>query len=84
MDNKELSDLSVERKECLKCGALWINGEHYWSGTGKKGNELDLAGLVCNNHGDETCINPCVGMEGGVTWVERLTQLQYESSDGRN
>ena len=84
MDNKELSDLSVERKECLKCGALWINGEHYWSGTGKKGNELNLAGLVCNNHGDETCINPCVGMEGGVTWVERLTQLQYESSDGRN
>ena len=84
MDNKELSDLSVERKECLKCGALWINGEHYWSGTGKKRNELDLAGLVCNNHGDETCINPCVGMEGGVTWVERLTQLQYESSDGRN
>ena len=84
MDNKELSDLSVERKECLKCGALWINGEHYWSGTGKKGNELNLAGLVCNNHGDETCINPCVGMEGGVTWVERLTQLHYESSDGRN
>ena len=84
MTDKELSDLSVERKECLKCGALWINGEHYWSGTGKKGNELDLAGLVCNNHGDETCINPCVGMEGGVTWVERLTQLQYESSDGRN
>ena len=84
MDNKELSDLSVERKECPKCGSLWINGEHYWSGTGKKGNELDLAGLVCNNHGDETCINPCVGMEGGVTWVERLTQLQNESSDGRN
>ena len=78
MDNKELSDLSVERKECPKCGALWINGEHYWSGTGKKGNELDLAGLVCNNHGDETCINPCVGMEGGVTWQKRLTELSED------
>ena len=78
MSNKELSDLSIERKECPKCGALWINGEHYWSGTGKKGNELDLAGLVCNNHGDETCINPCVGMEGGVTWQKRLTELSEE------
>jgi len=78
MSNKELSDLSVERKECPKCGAIWINGEHYWSGTGKKGNELDLAGLVCNNHGDETCINPCVGMEGGVTWQKRLTELSED------
>jgi len=78
MSNKELSDLSVERKECPKCGALWINGQHYWSGTGKKGNELDLAGLVCNNHGDETCINPCVGMEGGVTWQKRLTELSED------
>jgi len=78
MSNKELSDLSLERKECPKCGALWINGEHYWSGTGKKGNELDLAGLVCNNHGDETCINPCVGMEGGVTWQKRLTELSED------
>jgi len=78
MTNKELSDLSVERKECPKCGALWINGEHYWSGTGKKGNELDLAGLGCNNHGDDTCINPCVGMEGGVTWKKRLTELEQD------
>ena len=53
--------------------------------TGKKGNELDLAGLVCNNHGDETCINPCMGMEGGVTWEERmitLGRLEDESQDG--
>jgi len=78
MTNKELSDLSLERKECQKCGALWINGEHYWSGTGKKGNELDLAGLVCNKLGDDTCINPCVGMEGGVTWTQRLTQLEED------
>jgi hypothetical protein len=85
MTSKELSDLSVERKECPKCGATWLNGQHYWSGTWKPGNELDLAGLVCNKLGDETCINPCVGMEGGVTWNERLTTLgkleEYEPQD---
>ena len=78
MTNKELSDLSIERKECPKCGAIWINGEHYWSGTGKKGNELDLAGLVCNKLGDDTCINPCTGMEGVVTWEQRLTELEQD------
>ena len=78
MIDKELSDLSLERKECPKCGALWINGQHYWSGTGKKGNELDLAGLVCNKLGDDTCINPCVGMDGGVTWEKRLTELEQD------
>ena len=78
MNDRELSDLSMERKECPKCGALWINGQHYWSGTGKLGNELDLAGLVCNRLGDDTCINPCVGKEGGVTWAQRLTQLEED------
>ena len=53
--------LTSDTKTCPKCGATWIGGQHYWSGTGKLGNELDLAGLVCNNLGDETCINPCVG-----------------------
>ena len=57
---RELSDLSMERKECPKCGAVWINGQHIWSGTGNKGNELDLAGLVCNKLGDANCINPCL------------------------
>ena len=57
-ENKELSDLKLERKECPKCGAIWINGQHIWSGTGKTGNEDDLAGLVCNNLGDHQCINP--------------------------
>ena len=77
-NEKEVSDLSIERKECPKCGAIWINGEHYWAGTCKKGNELDLAGLVCNKLGDETCINPCNGMEGGVTWAKRLTELEQD------
>ena len=71
----------MDNKECPKCGATWIDGEHYWSGTGKKGSELDLAGLVCNSFGDETCINPCMGMEGGVTWEERWTSLQKITDD---
>ena len=78
MENKKLSDLSIDRKECPKCGATWLNGEHYWSGTGKKGNELDLAGLVCNKLGDNTCINPCRGADGGVTWAKRLTELEED------
>ena len=45
----EQTSLSVDTKTCPKCGATWIGGQHYWSGTGKLGNELDLAGLVCNN-----------------------------------
>ena len=76
MTNKELSDLSVERKECLKCGAVWLNGQHYWSGTGKEGDPHDLAGLVCNKLGDETCINPCKGSTSGITWAKRLEQLE--------
>ena len=57
-NDKELSDLKLERKECPKCGAIWINGQHRWSGTGAKGNNLDLAGLVCNMMADTNCINP--------------------------
>tara|TARA_B100000925_G_scaffold124053_1_gene92161 strand:+ start:521 stop:766 length:246 start_codon:yes stop_codon:yes gene_type:complete len=71
---KELSDLKLERKECPKCGAVWMNGEHYWK-TGSKGNEHDLAGLVCNQLGDNTCINPMKGQEGGDTWEKRLEFL---------
>ena len=75
MTDKEMSDLSVTRAECPKCGALWINGEHYWSGTGKKGNELDLAGLVCNKLGNFQCINPKKGADGGDTWEKRFAEL---------
>lgn len=79
MTNKELSDLSMDRKECPKCGATWLNGEHRWIGTGKKGSELDLAGLVCNKLGDDTCINPCRGQGGGDTWAKRLGDLDSKS-----
>ena len=75
-DPKEVSSFSMERKECEKCGAVWLNGQHMWTGTGQKGNELDLAGLVCNNITKEDpdyikCINPCRGQVGGQTWEYR-------------
>ena len=73
--DKELSDLFMSRKECPKCGATWINGEHRWSGTGVKGNELDLAGLVCNRLADNQCINPMKGSTGGDTWDKRIEDL---------
>jgi hypothetical protein len=78
LEDKELSDLSLSRKECPKCGAVWINGQHYWSGTGNKGSELDLAGLVCNKMGDHQCINPKKGIDGGDTWAQRLETLDLE------
>jgi ribosomal protein S27AE len=74
-NDKELSDLKIERKECPKCGATWMNGQHRWA-TGAVGNEADLAGLVCNNLGDNTCINPVKGMEGGDTWEKRMEFLE--------
>lgn len=78
-----MSDLKLHRKECPKCKAVWINGEHRWSGTGNKGNELDLAGLVCNNLGDETCINPLRGQDGGDTWEKRLADLEKKEKEIR-
>ena len=50
---------------------MWINGQHIWGGTGETGNELDLAGLVCNKLGDHRCINPMKGQDGGQTWEYR-------------
>ena len=71
--SKELSDLKLERKECPKCGATWINGMHVFRGTAAsyENSELDLAGLVCNKNGDHTCINTSKGKEGGQTWEYR-------------
>ena len=76
MNEREMSDLSLTRKECPKCQAVWINDQHIWSGTGNTGNEDDLAGLVCNNFGDHTCINPKKGSERGDTWEKRLSFLE--------
>jgi hypothetical protein len=66
----------MDTKRCSKCGACWIWGQHYWSGTAKLGNELDLAGLVCNNIETTECINPMRGERGGDTWAKRLNKLE--------
>ena len=71
----EVSDFSLNRKECPKCGACWLNDQHYWA-TGAKGNEKDLAGLVCNMVNSADCINPEKGTEGGDTWEKRAKFLE--------
>tara|TARA_B100001057_G_scaffold332681_1_gene333109 strand:- start:8776 stop:8973 length:198 start_codon:yes stop_codon:yes gene_type:complete len=47
----------------------------YWS-TGKEGCPHDLAGLVCNDYGDERCINPCKGSTSGQTWEFRRGMIE--------
>lgn len=64
----------METKTCAKCGAQWINDQHYWS-TGDRGSEVDLAGLVCNKLGDDRCINPARGDESGQTWEKRSREV---------
>lgn len=81
MSDREMSDLSISRAECPKCGAVWINGQHYWSGTGTKGSDLDLAGLVCNKLGNHQCINPRRGDDGGDTWEKRMDDLDNFAED---
>ena len=73
MESKEVSELSLSRTECEKCGATWINGKHMFRGTAASydNSELDLAGLVCNKLGNEQCINPRKGEDGGQTWAYR-------------
>ena len=57
-------------RQCPRCGARWIEGQLYW-GSGKPGQEVDLAGLVCNNANDPACLNPFKGAIGGDTWEKR-------------
>ena len=70
----------MKRVECEKCGAVWMNGQHYWN-TGCKGSEKDLASLVCNKLGNEQCINPLKGTEGGDTWEQRLKDINKLMED---
>jgi len=51
-----------------------MEGQHYWS-TGAKGNEADLAGLVCDNLSSDKAPNCINSMRGenhdGDTWERR-------------
>lgn len=59
-------------RRCAVCQACWIGTQLFWS-TGAQGNELDLAGLICNTSygGGQRCANPAKGKEGGDTWAKR-------------
>lgn len=62
-------------KTCPVCSATWVDGQLYWSGTGKTGKDEDLNALVCRRLSPEKasgCVNPSQGCEGGVGWEERL------------
>lgn len=61
---------------CLKCGARFLGGRLYWA-TGKPGDARDLAGLVCQNWGDEKCINPMRYDTTGDTWQKRLDFMNH-------
>ena len=65
----------MKRVECPKCGAIWLNNRHTWS-NGNKGDELDLAGLVCNAGDYPECINPKKGQSGGDTWEKRWSTIE--------
>lgn len=71
----------METRTCPKCQATWINGQHYWTGTNKKGNETELASLVCDKFGDDTCINPCQGTTDGKGWENRLNNMDAIDKD---
>lgn len=47
----------MERKECPKCGAVWLNGQHIWR-TGCIGDNKTLSNLVCGLVESLDCINP--------------------------
>lgn len=68
------------QKKCPKCGACWMGDQLYWA-TGKPGKDEDLAGLVCNNLGDDTCINPARGSELGDTWAKRVSSMEQLDKD---
>jgi hypothetical protein len=68
----------MDSKICSKCGACWIDNQHYWTGTNKKGDETELANLVCDKFGDNNCINPAKGTTKGNGWEERLEKLMQD------
>jgi len=84
MSDKELSDLSLDREECPKCGATWLNKQLYWS-TGQRGDERDLSNLVCGLKDFPECINP-VHKTGHIygeadSWEKRSKFIEKWNSD---
>jgi hypothetical protein len=70
-------------KTCPKCGAIWIGGQHFWLGTAKKGDESELASLVCDKFKYQECINPAQGTTKGDGWEKRLNGMEIIEKDLR-
>ena len=53
-----------------------MNDKLYWA-TGKEGKKEDLAGLVCDNYGNDECINELKGTKhDGDTWERRAAFIE--------
>jgi len=68
----------VSNRNCVVCGASWINDQLFWR-TGKPGKDEDLNALVCRQlEGPKfnSCANPCKGQPGGMGWEERLKMME--------
>ena len=53
-----------------------MDGKLFWR-TGKEGKLEDLAGLVCDQYGDDQCINELKGTDhGGDTWERRAAYIE--------
>ena len=50
----------------------------YWDG---RKRVRSCAKLVCNNLGDETCINPKKGLDGRDSWEKRFDEIQKKTDD---
>jgi len=58
-----------------------MEGQHYWSGTGKLGNETELASLVCDMVKSDECINQAKGTTKGDGWTKRFEILESFERD---
>ncbi|KKZ13909.1 MAG: hypothetical protein TH68_06050 [Candidatus Synechococcus spongiarum 142] len=74
---------SSSTRRCQVCQACWIGPHLFWS-TGARGNNLDLAGLVCNTGygGGLRCANPAKGQSGGDTWEQREAWIRGATLPG--
>ncbi len=86
MDPEVTTGLELKSKVCIKCGAKWLNGQHYWS-TGIIGDDQTLSNLVCSLVESPNCVNP-VHKKGHIygekdTWEKRRKFIDnnYKGSD---
>jgi hypothetical protein len=68
---------------CRKCGACWIDGQLHWA-SGKQASESDLAGLVCQPFGDDSCINPSKDDTTGDSWQKRKARMDLLEIEQRH